>query len=417
MREQRIIVLGSGISGKSVARFLYERGDYVIGVDSALEPLVSCEYFHERYLESSQEFPEDVSLLVRSPGIRMTHSWVVEAQHRGIPIYTDIQLAFQSQEFARFPSVGITGSNGKTTTTLFLTHLFKCAGIPAFAMGNIGFPVLDGMREEGVRVVEISSFQLQNVHSYSPVLSGGIILNLSENHLDYHGTMDDYTAAKYKLAQYVRDGKNLWGGEGVSIGNSYLPKVHELFSLVNTQCADLFLYTHDICNYCAAYVLANEVVSIDKEVFLSAIKLFKKPPHRIEYLGEKGLVHYINDSKATTVSSIEKALLALGKHVVLILGGRNKGSNFSSLIPVLTKTAKYIIAMGECRGQIAQDLLGLFPISLAKDLQEAVEIARCVATPGDSVLFSPGCASFDQFKNFEERGNCFKQLVQEMEQS
>ncbi|SYX09325.1 UDP-N-acetylmuramoylalanine--D-glutamate ligase,UDP-N-acetylmuramoyl-L-alanyl-D-glutamate synthetase,UDP-N-acetylmuramoylalanine--D-glutamate ligase,Mur ligase middle domain [Chlamydia poikilotherma] len=415
MNNQRVIVLGAGITGRSVAEFLHDRGDYVIGMDGSLNALNSCSFFRKRYLDNIEEFPEDIDLFVRSPGIKPSHRLVTEAKRRKIPIVTDIQIAFQDSEFCQYPSIGITGSAGKTTTVLFLVHLLRSLGTNAFAMGNIGVPILQAMRQKGIRVVEISSFQLAEQEIETPVLSGAAILNVSDNHLDYHKTLQAYSEAKNNIAKCLQASNSLWVGEGVSSGKSYLDYTREIALILDKGSALKPLYLHDRNNYCAAYTLANEILSIPLEAFLKAIQTFEKPPHRIEYLGEKDGVRYINDSKATTMSSVEKALMAVKENVIVILGGRNKGSNFTSLIPVLTQTVKHIVAMGECRNQITQALSSSLPLTQARDLQEAVSIAQSIAQPGDVVLLSPGCASFDQFRSFEERGDCFKQLVGDME--
>ncbi|ANH78700.1 UDP-N-acetylmuramoyl-L-alanine--D-glutamate ligase [Candidatus Chlamydia sanziniae] len=409
--SQRVLVLGMGITGQSAAKFLHEQGHYILGVDRSLDALKAKEFFHERFLEEEQDFPEDIDLVVRSPGVQPSHPWVIEALQRQIPTDTDIQIAFRTAEFQRYPSLGITGSNGKTTTALFLTHLFHVLGIPAIVMGNIGLSVLNQMLQPGIRVVEISSFQLATQNQLLPVLSGATLLNFSQNHLDYHKTLDMYFEAKSRIQKCLNDKGSLWIGEGLSIGKPYQMYMEEIQAIFDKGSALKPLYLHDRNNYCAAYALANEVCHVSLDNFLKAILTFEKPPHRIEYLGEKDGVHYINDSKATTVSSVGKALVALGQKIIVILGGKNKGGDFSSLISVLTHTAKHIIVMGESQEEIATALCNTVPLTRTKNLQEAVHVAQIIAQPGDNILLSPGCASFDQFQSFEERGALFKQLI------
>lgn len=416
MNHQRVVILGAGgVTGKSVAEFLYNRGDYVLGVDKDTCALAKCLFLHERYCDSSDDFPEHVDLCIRSPGIKMSHPWIVEARRRQIPILSDIQLAFQDAEFNKYPSLGITGSNGKTTTSLFLVHLFRILGLPAHAMGNIGIPILQAMQYPSIRVVEMSSFQLEGQEMVIPVLSGGVILNIFPNHLDYHQTMQAYSEAKNNIIYCLQNSASLWVGENVSGGKSYVEYTQGIQEVIDKESALKPIYLHDRNNYFAAYVLASEIVRVTPEAFLSAVRTFEKPAHRIEYLGEKNGVRYINDSKATTMSAVEKALIVVKENVIVILGGRNKGSDFTSLIPILTQAAKYVVAMGECREEIAQALSDTLPLTQAQDLQEAVTLAQRVAQPGDVILLSPGCASFDQFKSFEERGNVFKQLVGDVE--
>ncbi|CRI33432.1 UDP-N-acetylmuramoylalanine--D-glutamate ligase [Chlamydia pneumoniae] len=412
---QRILILGTGITGKSVARFLYQQGHYLIGADNSLESLISVDHLHDRLLMGASEFPENIDLVIRSPGIKPYHPWVEQAVSLKIPVVTDIQVALKTPEFQRYPSFGITGSNGKTTTTLFLTHLLNTLGIPAIAMGNIGLPILDHMGQPGVRVVEISSFQLATQEEHIPALSGSVFLNFSRNHLDYHRNLDAYFDAKLRIQKCLRQDKTFWVWEECSLGNSYQIYSEEIEEILDKGDALKPIYLHDRDNYCAAYALANEVGWVSPEGFLKAIRTFEKPAHRLEYLGKKDGVHYINDSKATTVTAVEKALMAVGKDVIVILGGKDKGGDFPALASVLSQTTKHVIAMGECRQTIADALSEKIPLTLSKDLQEAVSIAQTIAQEGDTVLLSPGCASFDQFQSFKERGAYFKLLIREMQ--
>ncbi|SPN74011.1 UDP-N-acetylmuramoylalanine--D-glutamate ligase,UDP-N-acetylmuramoyl-L-alanyl-D-glutamate synthetase,UDP-N-acetylmuramoylalanine--D-glutamate ligase,Mur ligase middle domain [Chlamydia serpentis] len=412
---QRILVLGTGITGKSVSKFLYKQGHYVLGADNSLESLTSTEGLHERLFIETDDFPGDIDLVVRSPGIKPYHPWVEQALRFNIPVVTDIQVALKTPEFQQYPSLGITGSNGKTTTTLFLVHLLNTLGIPALAMGNIGLPILNQMIHPGIRVVEISSFQLATQDEDIPTLSGAVLLNFSPNHLDYHGNLDTYLDAKLRIKKCLKQARAFWLGMECSSGNLYQSYSEEIQNILDKGDALKPIYLHDRDNYCAAYALANEVSCIPSKDFLKAVQTFKKPAHRLEYLGEKHCVHYINDSKATTVNAVEKALMAIGKNIIVILGGRNKGGNFVDLTVLLSQTTKHVVAMGECREMIAHALSGTIPLTLAKDLKEAVYIAQTLARDGDTILLSPGCASFDQFQSFEERGAYFKLLIGEME--
>ncbi|SIU03810.1 UDP-N-acetylmuramoylalanine--D-glutamate ligase,UDP-N-acetylmuramoylalanine--D-glutamate ligase,UDP-N-acetylmuramoyl-L-alanyl-D-glutamate synthetase,UDP-N-acetylmuramoylalanine--D-glutamate ligase,Mur ligase middle domain [Chlamydia suis] len=409
MEAERVVVIGLGRSGKSVARFLAQKGVRVLGVDSSLQALCSCPYVHESYLESD-EFPSQVDYVVRSPGVPLGHPWVIAANAAQIPVMTDIQLAFQTKKFLENKSFGITGTVGKTTTVLFLEYLLRKAGIQSFAMGNVGIPILEGMQNPGVRIIEISSFQLADQRDVYPVLSGGMILNISDNHLDYHGSFSEYCKAKQNLALCMQNPENLWVGDQRFGKRVYWEEVQKSMDLLDKESALKPLYLHDKYNYCCAYLLAQAEFPIAKSLFIEAVATFKKPPHRMEYLGERGGVHYINDSKATTVSATEKALLSIGSRAIVILGGRNKGYTFSALLPALRRAAKRVIAMGESAPEIARDLEG-FPVTVVRDLQEALLCAEEQAVPGDIVVLSPACASFDQFRSYEERGAIFKQLV------
>ncbi|WP_201456352.1 UDP-N-acetylmuramoyl-L-alanine--D-glutamate ligase [Chlamydia sp. 17-3921] len=413
--SQRVVILGAGISGKTLAKYFYEQGHHVIIVDRSSEALKYVKHVHVKLLEKENNLPSDVDSVIRSPGVLPSHPWVREAKSRKIPVETDIQIALKSSEFQKYPSLGITGSNGKTTTTTFLTHLLKTLGIPALSMGNNGQPILEQMKLPGIRVVEVSSFQLVDQEEKIPTLSAAAILNFCRNHLDYHGTMEAYFSAKTCIMKSLKKDHSLWVGEGISLGKPYQFYSEEIQEVLDKASALKSIYLHDRDNYCAAYALAKEVCHVPFASFLLAIQTFEKPPHRIEYLGKKHDVRYYNDSKATTIDAVERALIALGKRVIIILGGRNKGGDFSTLSTIIAQTAKYVIAMGECREEIAQALKGNVPLTLATNLKDAVNMVQEIAEAGDSVLLSPGCASFDQFQSFEERGVLFKQLIGEME--
>lgn len=409
MGLERVVVIGLGVSGRSIARFLAQKGVCVLGVDKSLHALQNCPYIQEKYLEN-EEFPSQVDYVVRSPGVSKEHPWVQAAIASHIPVMTDIQLAFQTEKFTERESLAITGTTGKTTTILFLEYLFKRSGIPAFAMGNVGIPILDGMQNPGVRIVEISSFQLTDQEKSYPVLSGGMILNISDNHLDYHGNFSEYFQAKQNLALCMRNPDDLWVGDERFYGHLYLEEVQKYMRLLDKESALKPLYLHDKYNYCCAYLLAKTEFPISETSFIEAVATFNKPPHRMEYLGQKQGIHYINDSKATTVSATETALLGVGNQAIVILGGRNKGCTFSSLLPALRKAAKSAVAMGECAQEIARDLEE-FPVTVVKNLSEALLCAEEQAVPGDVIVLSPACASFDQFRSYEERGAMFKHLV------
>lgn len=413
MRQCRYLILGLGVTGRSVAEYLFHKGAYVIGADCSLAKLHTCPYLHDWYTDLNV-FP-NVDVVVRSPGIKLSHTWCKQAAAMGIRILTDLELSYADSSWKNNISLGITGTNGKTTTALFLVHLLQTAGHQAYAVGNIGKPLLQQLCLPGIRVVEMSSFQLMGVQGFLPMFQAAAFLNFADNHLDYHADLNEYMRAKCRIQQLLQSPSILWSGQGVPIGRSFLEQSVDLRRALDKEGALKHLYLHDVDNYCAAYLLAKEVVSIPFHIFVSAVNTFKKPPHRIEYLGKKRGVHYINDSKATTVHAVEKALDSVDKNVILIVGGRNKGGAFSSLLPLLIQKVKHLVIMGESRQSIAQSINGQVPLTKIESLAGAVGMAKKIAQPEDTVLFSPGCASLDQFCSFEERGTYFKQLIGELE--
>lgn len=413
--KQRWLILGLGVSGRSAAEYLYHKGVYVIGVDKNAQAL-HCPFVHECYAEQGEAFPNDIQAVVRSPGIAVTHPWCQYAYAQGIPIMTDIELAAQDPMWKQDFAIGITGSNGKTTTALFLAHLLNGYGLEACVVGNIGNPVLQNMHHHGIRIIELSSYQLAGIAHHQPILRSAVILNLAANHLDYHGNLEQYAQAKARIRKLLPSNYQLWTGPGISCsGKSYLEHSKEIRYALDKEDALKPIYLHDIGNYCAAYLLAKELAPISFHVFVQAVRTFKKPPHRIEYVSEKQGIHYVNDSKSTTVHALKTALISLKGTIVLIAGGRNKGGCFSSLLPLLKQKVKHLVVMGESRQSIAQALPHDFPLTVCESLKEAMRVARRFAQSGDTILLSPGCASVDQFRNFEERGNCFKQLVGDLE--
>lgn len=406
----KAMVYGAGLSGKSAAYFLQQHGYYVIGVDR--DPTrwgaVCDEVIAEEQLPIA-----DVEFVVRSPGVSCRHPVFMQQIASGSSCVTDMDLAFQYFGNEQRIICGVTGTNGKTTTVLFLQHLLSLSGHDVVVSGNIGVPVLEALSHPGFHVVEMSSFQLEAYDEAAfHCLDGGAILNLNPNHLDYHGDFSKYARAKHRLRSYMKNETNLWSGTDVIAGKDYRQYLSMINSLLDKEGALKTFYLHDKMNYCAAYALAQDITHVAEEVLLEAMITFKKPPHRLEYVGEYHGVHYINDSKATSVDAVKQALRSVPQEVIVILGGRNKGHNFQELRETL-RHARQVIVMGESRWKLAQDLSPL-RVAVVAHLEEAVKLAKTYARPGDTVLLSPGCASFDLFSCFEQRGNRFKELVQSL---
>jgi len=365
----KAVVLGMGKSGKAALGLLQSEGWAALGVDS--NPSLGF---------ASTACLEGVDLLVVSPGIARTHPLYIEAKEKGIPIKGEAGLALErlKEHFV----VGVTGSNGKTTLVSFLEHALKLSGKKGRALGNIGAPLADyaKARVEGeILIVELSSYQLETLGE--GVLNCGTILNITPNHHDRYLDFNEYAETKWKMATCLKEG-----------GALYVP--------VELKREGAFVAEDIPRALCLEMGLSGEEIEKARETFI-------KPPHRIEYVCEVGGVACYNDSKSTTLEATLYALKQVGKKVVLIAGGKPKSPDFTPWIQPFQGVVEAVIAIGEAAPFLV-DQLKTFPIEEAYSVQEAVAKALEKAAPGMAVLLSPGCSSFDWFKNYEERGDQFR---------
>lgn len=378
---KKVVLLGYGISGKAVERYFLQKG---------IQPII-----YEGDGSESLDL-EGVDLVVKSPGIRSTHPWAVQAGS-----YTsELELGLEQLSGKRV--IGITGSNGKTTTTLLVAHLLS-----GYACGNVGQPIL-GAPDADFYVVELSSFQLQGLKE-APYFDVAALLNITPNHLDWHASMEEYVAAKMRLGNCLKEkGVLLMHQEAYEKYGKGLERVEPISKLVYRN--EKFPAAHDAQNIAAAYAICKRVGLSDAE-FERRLETFEKPPHRMEFVCTKRGIHFINDSKATSVDAVAKALASVSGSIIWIAGGVDKGGSFAELLPLVKEKVRVLIALGEAKERIARELKEGAPITLTSSLEEGVEMARKEAKAGDTVLLSPGCSSYDQFKSFEERGERFKHYV------
>jgi UDP-N-acetylmuramoylalanine--D-glutamate ligase len=381
--SMRYVVLGLGISGKAAASFLLAQGHSVIGVDRKNDQMAP-----EKNLVLSDEdlVLEEVDQLILSPGIPQTHPIVLQAFKKGIEVVGEVEFAFRH---IKNRCIGITGSNGKTTTTLQITHVFTHAGMKARAVGNVGVglsTVLGKLDPDEILVVELSSFQLETLKQRC--LDIAVILNITENHLDRYPSMQEYAAAKMAIQHCLKENGKLFIGQQVANNYSFE---------INFSIFDLFA----ICSQ----------FGITKEVFDIAMQSFKKPPHRIEWVGEVGGVTFYNDSKSSNVESVIYAVRQFNQPLIMIVGGTDKGSNYTPWVDSFQKNVKHVIAYGLAKEKIEKQIAGFLPFTKVGPFAEAVVMACKLAQEQDIVLLSPGCSSYDQFANFEHRGETFKELV------
>lgn len=380
---RRYLVLGLGISGKAAASFLLKQGHTVIGVDkkaSSIDPIPGL------ILSDENIILENIDHLILSPGIPLTHPLVQQALNKNIEVIGEVEFAFRH---IRNRCIGITGSNGKTTTTLQIAHVLNCAGIRARAVGNVGVglsTVIGNVDEDEILVVELSSFQLETLNQRC--LDFAVILNITENHLDRYPSMQEYAQAKIRIQHCLKENGTLFITEQVAKHYSF----ERNFNVFQTFA---------ICSQ----------FGITKVAFDKAMESFKKPPHRIEWVGEIDGVTFYNDSKSSNVESVMYAVRQLQGSLILIVGGTDKGSSYRPWIDCFKGIVKHIVAYGMAKEKIESEIGSHFPFTKEGPFAEAVEIAFNLAREKDTVLLSPGCSSYDQFANFERRGEAFKELV------
>ena len=366
----KALILGLGISGNSAATLLKRRGFTVEVCDDRLCP--------KQYATL-----EGFDLFVPSPGIPQTHPTYQLAIQEGIPTSGEVDLFLQT---CPNRCIGVTGTNGKTTTVSMIAHVLRGAGLEAVAAGNLGAPLCE-VSSTAICVLELSSFQLETI--YTPKLEIGVILNISPDHLDRYSTFEEYVAAKVRMQDCICKGGSLL------IHNS----------------VDAVGITQPFHTFSGGVEEITELVCRKLGVEdLSPISTFKRPDHRLEHVATIEGITYINDSKATNVGATLYALDQISGPCVIIVGGQAKGHSFEGLRQGIRKEIQ-VVVYGEAREKIANALQPNALVHVVETLKSAVEKAESLASRGATVLFSPACASFDAFRNYEERGEAFKQYV------
>ncbi|KUG22910.1 udp-n-acetylmuramoylalanine--d-glutamate ligase [hydrocarbon metagenome] len=442
---KKIIIIGMGKTGVAVAGFLGKRGAKVLVTDEKSSDQWS-EGFKRiakaKWLEIGnydKNLLKGASMVIPSPGVPPHNKLLVDALRKNIPVVSEIELAYR---FIKTPVIAVTGTNGKTTVTTLLGEILKSSDKKTFVGGNIGNPLIeyiDGSQKAEFVVAEISSFQLQWIEKFRPFIA--VLLNITSDHTDYHGSFEEYRRIKARIfSNQTKDNfailnaadpvqKGMSGGirskvvrfssgkavqKGIFLKNNNMifkmPGMkEEQYPLGMISIPGL----HNVENVMAA-IMAAHFCGCSKKKIVEAVTAFHGLPHRIEFAGEKKSVKFYDDSKGTNVGSVLRALETFDQPVILLLGGRDKEGDFETLKPVLSAKAKKVILFGEARNRIAS-LIGDNITAFKKTkLKEAVETAYKIAQPGDVILLSPGCASFDEFTNYKERGNFFKEVVKNL---
>ncbi len=447
LTNKRVLVVGLGKSGLSAARFLKSRGARVTVSDSRAATLIaelpglldegfSVESGSHGLLTFRRQ-----DLIVVSPGVPMTTPELMTVKAVGARIIGELELGAQ---FLQGGIVAITGSNGKTTTTSLVGEIFKASGAPTQVGGNIGRPVTEmvaGDTPDTVNVLEVSSFQLETIESFHPRIA--VVLNITPDHLDRHGTFDAYVAAKARIIenQTNADALVLNGEDHITPGLAAKTKANVYwFSGRRPMRQGAFVHNgnilwlereggksepimpvaeitlvgaHNLENILAAVCVAR-LSNIPAEVIRRAVASFRAVEHRLEFVRELHGVRYFNDSKATNVDATVKAIESFPGGIHLILGGKDKDSDYASMSELLRQRVKTVITIGSAAEKIEHQLAGVVKIESAGTLAAAVTRAHELAVTGDVVLLAPACSSFDQFDNYEHRGRVFKELVAEL---
>ncbi len=417
------LVVGMEKSGQAVVAFLRARGANVTATDLKPRDIPGFR------LQSDEVFAAAWNLIVLSPGVPADLPALNAARDRGIDVIGEIELA---APFLRGKIIGITGSNGKTTTTSLTHHILASAGVPAQIGGNIGTPVVamaETSRDDQWNVIELSSFQLETARTFRAHI--GVCLNVTQNHLDRHRTMENYIAAKSNLFRMQQEGSYAVLNAADSVCRAFAdltPAAKAWFSRDDVREDVVFIGNkplmpladipipglHNAENVmAAAHAAAIAGVPLDK--ISAAVRTFHAVEHRLEFTAEIDGVRYYNDSKATSVDAAMKAIDSFPGNLWVILGGTDKGSDYRIMREKLAAKAKAALLIGAAEEKITKHLEGALPLIHAGTIAQAVKRASAKAKPGDVVLLAPACSSFDQFQNYEERGRVFKQLVKDLQ--
>ena len=426
MNGQRCLVLGMGVSGRSAALFLLKQGAEVFAYDikEGLRgpDIEALESMGLQWISIHSSIGVDnFDLAVVSPGVPPNDFLYKKILEAKIPFCGEIELAFRS---INNPIIGVTGTNGKTTVCHLTAHILNSGGIPAKVLGNSGIALSSVLNKpmDGVVVCELSSYQIETLSTKK--LDAAAILNITEDHLDRYRTMERYAAAKIRIKDGLKEGAPLLVREDISsCYGAYLTGTDvRTFDLskdadISKDFIDDLLpiayrgtFTHDVENMMAAYGL-SKVIGIDDQIISNSYDTFSKPPHRIQLIKQIRGIKFYNDSKGTNVDAMKRAVESMQGAVHLIAGGKAKGASFKSLLPGFKGKVKTIAAIGEAKEQIVQEFGNDISVVICATLNEAVERLFDIARESDNVLLSPGCASFDMFKNFEHRGECFVKAV------
>jgi UDP-N-acetylmuramoylalanine--D-glutamate ligase len=447
LKGKKVLVVGLGKSGLAAALFLRRRGAQVTVSDvrsaealakdipALLEEGIMVETGGHGLLTFRRQ-----DLIVVSPGVPLNTPELAQVRSFGLPVIGELELAAR---FLKGRSLAITGSNGKTTTTALVGEIIEKAGIPTLVGGNIGVPVIaliDQSTDQTWSVLEVSSFQLESTQRFHPSIA--VILNITPDHLDRHGSFENYALAKERIfaAQDENDFVvlNADNARAAQAASRSVAKVF-FFSVEHSVLQGAWVEdgyvvyrpakdaaiekimplnrvplkgAHNVENVLAA-VCASRLAGVSAEQIRIGVESFQAVEHRLEFVAKINGVDYYNDSKATNVDATAKAVASFSSGIHLILGGKDKNSDYTQLAHLLRARVRAVYTIGTAAAKIESQLRGVIPILACETLDNAVSAAASAARPGEVVLLAPACSSFDQFENYEQRGRVFKELVSE----
>jgi UDP-N-acetylmuramoylalanine--D-glutamate ligase len=449
IRGKKIVILGLALSGAAAAKLAVRQGADVfvsdnqdtLALQGTLTDLKALSITGELGQHSDQIY--DADLWIISPGIAQDSELVQKAQSNDIPIVSEIEF---SSWFTTAPILAITGSNGKTTTAHLLAEMIQTDDLHGALAGNVGIPFAEMVLEDlgnpdpkRVWVLEISSFQMEFIEHFKPYIA--IFLNITPDHLNRYPSMKEYIAAKMNMwsRQTAEDfivynaddtilveeiaestSRKIAFGLGHHPEAIFQPNRTKIYTEEHATLIEMNQLAlpgkHNLANALAAATAAH-LMGVPNKSIAATMSQFSGVPHRLEPIAEINGVTYINDSKATNLDAVQVALESFTQPIILLLGGLDKGGDFRSLLPHTHNNLKEVIAFGQAKELIITALRDAVRSTSVMDLKEALELAQNCSQPGDVVLLSPGCASFDQFENFEERGDHFRSLVTVMEKA
>jgi UDP-N-acetylmuramoylalanine--D-glutamate ligase len=452
VRGKIFSIIGAARSGRSVAKLLSRHGAETFVSDAGAPENMGEARKALEALGVPYEFGEhsarvlDADTIVLSPGVPSNAPIVKLAEVRGIRVVSEIEVA---SWFCSAPMLAITGTNGKTTATTLTGRIFSDAKVRSSVGGNIGTAfseIVEGLTQDSVAILEISSFQLDYIDQFRPKVS--VMLNITPDHLDrYEHSFELYTASKMRIFRNQAEGDIVIYNSDDDVTRSHVQALNNSgvrrlpFSITQTlsegawvDAGSVILHTsdhdtklipvneisipgeHNLYNAMAAG-LAAQAMGVPTASIRATLRNFKGVEHRLEFVADIDGVQFINDSKATNVDAVWYALRSFQSRIVLLLGGRDKGNDYTTLDPQVKNRVRAIVAIGESAGTVSAHFTGIVPVHTAGSMAEAVRTAARVALSGDVVLLSPACASFDWFRNYEERGRVFKDEVMKLQQT
>ncbi len=440
--DKKTLVVGLGVSGVAAAELLFSRGAHVWVTEEG-----SSDVLNKRAsdLETkgikveigghTEEFVLGAELIVVSPGVDHNDFLKKWPLCDGIPMIGELELGYL---FCESPIIAITGTNGKSTTTELIGNMFTISGRDTIVCGNIGNPLsgeIDSISTDSVTVAEVSSFQLETMKAFRPHIA--ILLNVAEDHYDRHGGFDAYKEVKFRIFEnqeasdwaiihhsLISDpmigkikGRVLFYGAGgtaayVDAGGDIVIDLNGKKKAVLNSAQVHLQGEHNLENITCS-ILAAKILGLSDENIKNGIASFKALYHRFESVGIFNGIEFIDDSKATNIDATRRALESVGKKVVLIAGGVDKGGDYTAILPVVKEKVKAMVAMGEARTKISEAYMGSLPVILAENMADSIEKAVKQASDDEVVLLSPMCSSFDMYSSYKERGNDFQNKVRE----